>query len=344
MVRAAKKQWWICDALGSLRMLALILLAPVGCVALPMDREYAGPNPVPNEIIEQFAAYGSRGVVFNSEKVLTTEYRYEIHRVKLTPEANVMGSHELMIDYYQLREVDQNGRVTYGTRPRPLIIVLPILGGGNEIANFFAKYFAHHGYATAIVHRQDNYKDVEETMEALNRVFTQIILDHQQAIDWLVQQPGVDPERIGVFGISAGGVKGALVTALDRRIKGAVLCLVGGDLPYVFAYSSEEGIIEKREAIMQREGLTREEFLQALRDEFEHDPLRYAPYMDARRVILVLGVFDTVVPYRTGLALREAMGGPRTYLIPTGHYTALLYVPFVQSVSLRHFRRCLLTE
>jgi hypothetical protein len=32
------------------------------------------------------------------------------------------------------------------------------------------------------------------------------------------------------------------------------------------------------------------------------------------------------------------MGKPQTIVVPTGHYTAVFYVPFIQSQSLKFFR------
>ena len=42
-------------------------------------------------------------------------------------------------------------------------------------------------------------------------------------VDWLVSQPYIDPERIGMIGLSYGGFYTLYLAALDERIK-AVLC------------------------------------------------------------------------------------------------------------------------
>ncbi|WP_016743883.1 alpha/beta hydrolase family protein [Rhizorhabdus wittichii] len=43
--------------------------------------------------------------------------------------------------------------------------------------------------------------------------------DVSAAIDWLSAQPGVDPSRIGVMGMSRGGNAALRATALDKRIR-----------------------------------------------------------------------------------------------------------------------------
>ena len=55
------------------------------------------------------------------------------------------------------------------------------------------------------------------------------IWDGVTAIDYLQSRPEVDPKRIGVTGISGGGVQTMLLAFFDERVKGAVA--MGGPLP-----------------------------------------------------------------------------------------------------------------
>src|SRR5438067_11362299 len=60
--------------------------------------------------------------------------------------------------------------------------------------------------------------------DALARYFA---WDAVRAVDYLVSRPEVDPERIGAYGCSGGGVMTALLTAADRRVKAAgVACYI----------------------------------------------------------------------------------------------------------------------
>jgi hypothetical protein len=63
-----------------------------------------------------------------------------------------------------------------------------------------------------------------------------------------------------------------------------------------------------------------------------------APCIDPQRALLVLGVFDTTVPFRKGWELRTQMGRPETILLPTGHYTALLCIPYIKSQAMKFFQ------
>jgi hypothetical protein len=69
------------------------------------------------------------------------------------------------------------------------------------------------------------------------------------------------------------------------------------------------------------------------------DPLTYAPYVDPSKVMLVLARFDTVVPTQKGLLLKQKMGNPETIMIPSGHYTAALSIPYIKGQSFEFFEK-----
>ena len=49
------------------------------------------------------------------------------------------------------------------------------------------------------------------------------VADAAAALDWIVQQTGLDPARVGVVGLSLGGAITALLAGQDARVKAAVL-------------------------------------------------------------------------------------------------------------------------
>ena len=56
---------------------------------------------------------------------------------------------------------------------------------------------------------------------------------------------------------------------------------------------------------------------------------------------MVNAYFDTVVRREYANALWERSGQPHRVLLPTGHFTAFLYLPYARWLTYRHFRRCL---
>lgn len=84
---------------------------------------------------------------------------------------------------------------------------------------------------------------------------------------------------------------------------------------------------------------TRVEFESILREGCVWEPLDFAETINPKRVNLVLGALDTVVPFEKGMELREALGKPRTTILPTGHYVALLYLKYIESQAFKFFER-----
>jgi dienelactone hydrolase len=219
----------------------------------------------------------------------------------------------------------------------PVILILPMLGGKYPLERFFAKYFARHGLASVIVHREE-YDRTPESAEEVSKLFHQTVLDNKRAIDWLETRREVDVSRLGVFGVSMGGIKGALLTPLEPRIDASVLAMPAGDVPYLLTYSTEHGIARRRAAFLKAKNFTEEE----LRAHFEKgmtcDPIRFAQYVDPKKVLMVLAAWDTTVPIEKGLELRAKMGKPETIVVPSGHYSAVLYVFYLRHQTLLFFK------
>jgi dienelactone hydrolase len=225
---------------------------------------------------------------------------------------------------------------TASTNP-PTIIILPMLGGSYPLERFFAKYFARYGLASVIVHRED-YESTPATAPEVNKLFRQCVLDGKRAIDWLETRPEFDASRLGVFGISMGAIKGALLTPLEPRIDASVLAMPAGDLPYILAYTTEHGIARRRAALLKDRQITEEELRAELAKEITCDPIRFAQYVDPAKVLLVLAALDSTVPIKKGLELRAKMGKPPTIIVGAGHYTAALYLPYLRYRTVQFFK------
>ncbi len=231
------------------------------------------------------------------------------------------------LDYYDLA----------GKEKTPVIMVLPVLGGGYGLERHFANYFVSRGYAAVIVRRDNRTSSAH--VEDLNGLFKDMVIDHKQVIDWMETQEDLDCSRIGIFGVSMGGIKGALLLPLEDRIQAATLGLAGGDLPYILTHTTEPALVKRREQELRERSITLEQSEQRMREVIAYDPIRYARYVDPKKVLLVLARYDTVVPIEKGLELKEKMGNPETILIPSGHYSAVLSIPYIKSQSFEFFEK-----
>jgi dienelactone hydrolase len=218
----------------------------------------------------------------------------------------------------------------------PVILILPISGGRRYPAEeIFARHFARQGFAAIIAHRWKPPSEFD--LGAIDRWLRLSLEENQLALDGIETRPELDASRIGLFGISMGGIRGVMLTALDPRIKASVFGLAGSDLPAILAHSRDRGIVRRRAKLLSEGEWTPAELEAALREAITCEPREFAAHVDPHRSLLVLGVFDRVVPFARGWQLREELGEPETLLLPTGHYTAVLAIPAIQLKSVEFF-------
>lgn len=315
----------IMKPLGLLVLLGL--LGGTGCCHFAAKPKAALPKPLPALTVAEFAR-PKDGRAALTETTLGTQAEFTAKRVELAaPPFAGETNRVVVLDYY--------APTVKG--PAPVILVLPISGGGYELERHFAKYFARHGLAALIVQRAKKLPGPDR-LEDFDPSLRQSVFDHRRVLDWVETRPELDAERIGVFGVSIGGIKGALLVALDDRVRAAVLGLAGGDLPFVLAHTTERSIQRQREAVLRERQWSPEQLERELRQAISCDPAYYAAYTDPRKVLLVLAGCDSVVPFKKGWELRAKMGKPETILVPAGHYSALVFIPYIRHETVDFFR------
>ena len=129
----------------------------------------------------------------------------------------------------------------------------------------------------------------------------QAVLDVRRAACWLAAQPNIDPARLGVSGISLGGIVSALAAAVDPAIKEGAFLLAGGDLSTILWEMPEGAPFRK---VWIESGRTKAD-LKKLTDAF--DPLTYASGLAGKRMLFIAGKVDEVVPP----AVHQALVGSR---------------------------------
>jgi hypothetical protein len=292
------------------------------------------PRPLPVEVEREYAC--PKGGDFDPQvEILEQTASYVRKRITIKPPPGVLDGvggtnteRRIGVEYYDSKAPGK----------KPVVLVLPMAGGGYTIERHFANYFANRGYAAVIVQRERLPKD-QQLIQNLNPMMLRMVLDHKRVIDWLESKPEIDSQKIGLFGISLGGIKAAILAPVEKRIQAAMIGLAGGDVPYLLAHSTEPGLTKKREEFLKLHNLTVEEAEVKLRTMITRDPLVYAPYVDPQKVLLVIARYDTVIPTEKGLLLKEKMGNPETIMLPSGHYTAALSIPYIKSEAFEFFQK-----
>jgi hypothetical protein len=94
-----------------------------------------------------------------------------------------------------------------------------------------------------------------------------------------------------------------------------------------------------RRILLDKLKLDEEGFREKLEREMVWNPITFADRLDARSVLMILAGCDTIVPYKSGLELRAAIGNPETYVLPTGHLTSYFLKGYIQRKALDFFER-----
>jgi len=222
----------------------------------------------------------------------------------------------------------------------PIILVIPILAGSYSFSKNVSEYLVKKGFSCLRFERIESPLDAEKGLQHTEMLLRHAIIDFRRVIDWLVERNGGRPSRIGVTGISMGAIAAALALEVEPRIGAAAIILGGGNIATILATSRESLVVRFQEGVMGAKGMTIEQFHEeATRLLAPVDPLTYASRVDPHRILMVNARFDWVIPYQNSKRLWEAMGRPFWIRLPTGHYTAVLYLWYIRYRIYIHFKK-----
>jgi dienelactone hydrolase len=250
----------------------------------------------------------------------------------VTPEDNNNTVH---CEYYCPLHASQSN-------PAPGVVVLHILGGDFELSRLFCNALAHRGVAALFLkmpyygpRRQPNSPrrmispDPRETVEGM----TQAVLDIRRGVAWLGSRPEVDDDDLGIFGISLGGITGALAMTTEPRIQNACLLLAGGDMAKI-AWESKE--LDRVRRQWTERGGSKEEFFELMR---AIDPAAYAANARGRRILMLNAKDDEVVPPACTISLWKQLGEPEIVWYDGGHYSVVRHMFSALSRTTRFFQK-----
>jgi pimeloyl-ACP methyl ester carboxylesterase len=290
---------------------------------VPLSAAYRGPAvlPVALQSIEPSAA----PLVVREDLALRSRPHFDVRRVTLP--SNVDPARSIEFEYY-----DPDGDLAR----TPVIVVLPIFNGQLIVTRYFARYFAAQGFAALVVDRE---RDPLAALDRPDEAIRANIAEYERVLDWIGDQPGLDPSRIGVFGISLGAMDGVMLTALDNRVDALVAAMAGGDLASLAMNTNYRPVMRTVDDMLESTGTTRASLEAQLDERIRTDPLTLAPYVDAGRVLMILARTDVIVPFSNQEELRESMGAPESLYLPTGHRTSIVFFPKVRATAYEFFAR-----
>lgn len=302
------------------------IVSLTSCAHYKLDPAYTGPVERPAKLLEYYS-YPQQPIEAKVE-TLREKCRYKIRRVEFPSALNVFGTDNIKVDYYVQKKC---GRF-------PTVLALPIAGGVDFCIESFARHYASNGFNCAVMHnRPVDLADIESAEQAEDYL-RQVVLDSRQVLDFLVERQEVDSDRLGCIGLSLGGIKASMVSAVDERIKCTVIGLAGGSMADIALESKEKAVRDYIGGWVEM-GVSPEALRIEMSEKLVTDPVALGKYADARNLLMYIAAFDRIVPKKCGKNLRQAMGKPEAVYLFSGHFTSLLYLPYAERNSLSFFKR-----
>ena len=310
------------------------LLCAAGCAGVPLRRGYAGPQPLPADVAAYYA-YPPRQAE-PSVRLLRQARGFREYFVEFPLAASDFEPTEPTVEV-EWFESDAPGR-------RPAILFNPILGGDYPLERGICRFLAAHGFHTAMVRRKTLKISPEHDVARIELLLRQGLVRVRQVVDWMAAQERVDPQRLGSFGISMGGIASVMAVAVEPRLRANVVALAGGSIPDILVSSHDRLLAKPRRRYLEYRHMNLSTLERLMREQVKTDPIRLAPYVDSRRLFCFIAVFDRTIGRRNALRLWNALDRPRVVFLPFGHYTAYFSLPYLEFASLRYFKATLGTS
>jgi pimeloyl-ACP methyl ester carboxylesterase len=227
-------------------------------------------------------------------------------------------------------------------RDRPLVLLVPILAGGEDLMDQVANRLQARGYDTAFCARVGPALKAPQRGPELDELFRRTVLHQRLLLRWLRSPPPgtTPPPAVFALGMSLGGMVATVLAAQEPELAGTAILMSGGGVADLVVTSSEPRVQAWRRWRHATDGVGDDHLRWELGAYLQHEPLRYAKAVATDKVLLVTGTLDTVVPKWHQDLLWEALGRPARLQVPLGHYSAALAIDAILDAAAQHFDRC----
>lgn len=167
-------------------------------------------------------------------------------------------------------------------------------GTGELVKNGFAVISidaAQHGERKTALTKDKSEIAMINYPYVMRDVFVQTVVDIRRAVDYLQKRDDIEKNRIYYIGISMGAIQGVLATAVEKRIKGLVTVVGGGN--FLECNPMYKAMPGPRDLMLVM------------------DPLNYVGKIPPRPLLMLNGEKDPLMPPACAKALFDAAGEPK---------------------------------
>ena len=301
-------------------LLTATAVAAAGCASLPHRSAERAPQPLPPELAAYYSYPEKPHDV--TRTLLRDKGRYREYLVSFPLSYSGFEPTEPQVEFEWFESAAPGKRAS--------IVFNPILGGDYPLERGICRFLASRGFHTAMVHRKTLKVSPDKPVEHIELLLRQGIIRIRQVVDWMEVQENVDSERIGAFGISMGAIATSILAATDPRIKAHVVALAGGSIADILESSNDKLLTKPIKRYLSQNKMDRAELNKRVRESIRTDPVLLAPYTDSRHMRMFIALADRTIGRENSFRLWEAVGRPRVSLMPCGHYTAYLALPYLK--------------
>jgi dienelactone hydrolase len=284
---------------------------------------------------------GARGAPFPSSTSVESETKaYTLYEVRFpSPVKSPFEKNNTVWGHLYVPKTPFAG-AAQGGKP-PVVLALPIMAAPNVwVETRFAEAFVKKGIAVLMLEMPYQFHRVPAPLIPSGQVFLarkaktlrfnfeQSVADARRAVSWLEQCGMVDAERIGLFGVSLGGIVSSVVYSRDDRPKAAVLFLAGADFPDLLFQG------EMTAKFVRGAGIKKDDVIAAWKG---LDPLEYEERNRGKRVLLINAKSDKVIPPANAKKLKKAFPDAEQIWVFGGHYTAIIHMLWTPRYAAKRF-------
>jgi dienelactone hydrolase len=224
------------------------------------------------------------------------------------------------------------------TAKLPAAIVLDIMYGNAVVPRGLARGLANQGVAAVYLPMayynarrpkgDAHIKWIDEDPARAIQPIRQTVMDIRRAKSILASRPEIDPDRIGITGVSLGGIMTSIAAGVDGHFWRVCPILAGGNLPDMIFHARETRKVKEQ---LEAKGFDEQKLAPIMASV---EPLHFADRIDPTRCLMINAAQDEVIPKSCTEALWQAIAKPTLLWLPTGHYGAAWYLPTIKQTAI----------
>lgn len=227
-----------------------------------------------------------------------------------------------------------------GKGPFPAVIVLDILGGTEQLPRTIATHLARNKVAALFVYMAyygprrpagTRLKLLSTDLPHTMRAVQQTVLDLRLATAWLESRAEVDRGRLGITGVSLGSLMTSLTAEMEPKLSRVGVLLGGGGFVDAFWDHPQASLYR---GVYEAFGGTKERVKQLIAPV---DPLTCAANLSSRKLLIMAGKRDEILPPSMAEALWKATGQQTLIWFDCTHYGAIIHLTEALDHLTKHF-------